>query len=296
MKKIVFLTLALASLALANSCSTKQEAPKSAANVQQAADAPASGDDIFKYTITTDISNSSEDDEIKILVAMNSVNGQYPVKYDLDCEGDGEFEYKGLTDNQKCIYKENSGNHQIWVRGEIPAMFLCARSLEVNCGPEVPEEDKHPLCDAPEEGDHSTKAVISIDSWGNVPWKSMHLFAAECEALDKLPQDSPDLSQVKDTSGMFYGATSFNQPLEKWNMSNVNDMGGMFAGAESFNQPLDAWDVSHVKSIAGMLCGAISYRQILDNWNVSALESSDNMFAGAVSMTSLPKWRNHHGV
>lgn len=70
----------------------------------------------------------------------------------------------------------------------------------------------------------------------------------------------------------------------------------MFKMAESFNQPLDAWDVSHVKSMAGMLCGAISYRQILDNWNVSALELSDNMFAGAVSMTSLPKWRNHHGV
>ena len=33
---------------------------------------------------------------------------------------------------------------------------------------------------------------------------------------------------------MFYGATSFNQPLNEWDTSSVTDMVGMFDGATSF--------------------------------------------------------------
>jgi surface protein len=50
---------------------------------------------------------------------------------------------------------------------------------------------------------------------------------------------------------MLYGASSFNQPLEKLNVSNVTDMGGMFNGANSFNQPLEKWNVSYVANSAG---------------------------------------------
>ena len=39
---------------------------------------------------------------------------------------------------------------------------------------------------------------------------------------------------------MFDEATSFNQPLNKWNVSNVDFMGNMFDGALCFNQPLHA--------------------------------------------------------
>ena len=39
---------------------------------------------------------------------------------------------------------------------------------------------------------------------------------------------------------MFNRATSFNQPLNKWNVSNVTNMACMFYGASSFNQPLHA--------------------------------------------------------
>ncbi len=165
MKNSAFLTLA--SIALVSGCSAKQEAPQSADNLSAvapgAAAKPASDDGIFKYTITTDI--DAESDQIEILVAMNSVKGQYPVRYDLDCEGDGEFEHQGLTENKRCLYKKNSGRHQIWVRGEIPGMFLCARrDKNLKCDSKVPEDQKHPLCNTPLDSDHSAKAVILIDS------------------------------------------------------------------------------------------------------------------------------------
>ena len=43
---------------------------------------------------------------------------------------------------------------------------------------------------------------------------------------------------------MFDNATSFNQPLNKWDVSNVTAMWNMFSGATSFNQPLNNWNVS----------------------------------------------------
>ncbi len=271
MKKFTLFALSLTLIAILCSCNTKQEAPKDDINAQQAAPtAPVPGDEIFKYTITTDIEADGEN--IEILVAMNSVQGQYPVKYDLDCEGDGEFEHKGLTDNQKCIYKKNSGKHQIWVRGEIPGMFLCSGAERT-------------------ASKHNEKAVISVDSWGNVPWKSMESFASLCNKLIILPKDSPDLRQVKDMSFMFNAAFSFNQPLESWDVSNVTNMRFMFSGAFSFNQPLEKWNVSNVTDMNSMFSSTLSFNQPLEKWNVSNVTDMSMMFQNATSFNQpLEKW------
>ena len=287
MKKLSLLTIVLASLAFVCSCTPKQEPPQSTDNVQQAdeqktddvpqndisakteaaapatavpsdtpaepvptvAAKPSSDEDIFKYTINTNI--ATKDNDIKILVKIITKNGKDPVRYDLDCEGDGEFEYHGLTGNQKCIYKKNSGKHQIWMRGEIPAISLCFRAKNVQ-----------------DEIDHSKSAIISIDSWGNIPWKSMQGFATECKALKKIPNDSPDLRQVKSMGLMFGGATSFNQPIEHWDVSNVTNMMLMFTGATSFNQPLEKWNVSNVKDMHRMFFGAKAFSYYPKSWVV----------------------------
>ena len=62
---------------------------------------------------------------------------------------------------------------------------------------------------------------------------------------------------------MFEDATSFNQPLNKWNVSKVTDMNWMFYGANSFNQPLNDWNVSNVTSMNEMFCCAYSFNQPL---------------------------------
>ena len=49
-----------------------------------------------------------------------------------------------------------------------------------------------------------------------------------------------DTSKVTSMYGLFCGATSFNQPLNKWDVSNVTNMKFMFLDATSFNQPLHA--------------------------------------------------------
>ena len=47
-----------------------------------------------------------------------------------------------------------------------------------------------------------------------------------------------DVSNVTDMSGMFYGVSSFNEPIGNWNVSNVTNMNGTFYNASAFNQTL----------------------------------------------------------
>merc|ERR1712228_367137 len=70
---------------------------------------------------------------------------------------------------------------------------------------------------------------------------------------------------------MFYGATSFNQNLDKWDVSQVKDMTYMFYGATSFDHDLDKWDVSSVTNMKMMFYKATSFNQELC-WNLSHIE------------------------
>ena len=51
---------------------------------------------------------------------------------------------------------------------------------------------------------------------------------------------------------MYWDASSFNQPLNKWNVSKVTYMRAMFEDASSFNQPLNNWNVSNVTYMESM--------------------------------------------
>ncbi|MBQ9817185.1 MAG: DUF285 domain-containing protein [Proteobacteria bacterium] len=222
----------------------------------------------FKYTISIEPGDSQRPNDIDIIVAINSVESKYPVKYDLDCEGDGNYEYIGLTDHHTCIYKPNSGNHQIWVRGNIPAMWLC-----------------------PSFNDASQSAVLSIDDWGDISWKSMYQFAARCKKLNGIPKAPPNLSEVDDMSEMFERAESFNQPVDNWDVSNVKNMNRMFHIAKSFNQPVGNWDVSNVTDMREMFAYAESFNQPVEMWNVSKAEKLSGMFRFAESFNQpVEKW------
>ncbi len=92
-----------------------------------------------------------------------------------------------------------------------------------------------------------------------------------------------DVSSVTDMSGMFCGASSFNQPIGNWDVSSVTDMIGMFWAASSFNQPIGNWDVSSVENMPRMFYEAFSFNQPLGNWDVSSVVDMREMFRGASS-------------
>ena len=232
----------------------------------------------FMFTVDTDIipdyvlSDLNELYDGNVVIELFIYGHGYPVKYDLDCESDGDYEYKGLTEgavenkHDGCIYKPNSGKHQISLRGDIHSIYLCSG-------------EPH--------GSVMSHVIISVDSWGDIEWKDMSWFASTCEVLKTLPKEAPDLRQVKSMTGMFggrwFGARVFNQPIDHWDVSNVEEMGSMFAGASSFNQPLENWDVSNVKDMGSMFAGASSFNQPLNQWNVVNVEDMSQMFYGARS-------------
>ena len=66
-------------------------------------------------------------------------------------------------------------------------------------------------------------------------------------------------SSVTDMSEMLYGASRFNQPVEKMDTSKVTDMRAMFAKASSFNQPVEGMDTRSVTEMRYMFLGASSF-------------------------------------
>ena len=123
--------------------------------------------------------------DIKVSVAPHSMDGKFPLKYDLDCDGDGIFEQSGLTEGSICTFNRNTGHHQIALRGDIHAMELCPESMQLRCfrrkdGMEYDRDD----------------IVISVDDWGDIEWKSMESFDSGCGALKSTPSESPDLSHI----------------------------------------------------------------------------------------------------
>lgn len=139
------------------------------------------------------------------------------------------------------------------------------------------------------EGDHDK--ILSVEAWGDVVWSSMANAFEGSSNLEVFATDAPDLSQVTDMSGMFSGASSFNQPIEHWDVSNVTTTAGMFFNIPNFDQPLNDWDVSNIEDMSAMFKNASSFNQPLDNWNVGNVENMAAMFMSAPSFNqNIENW------
>jgi surface protein len=88
-------------------------------------------------------------------------------------------------------------------------------------------------------------------------------------------------SFVTDMSRLFFGASTFNQPIGNWDTSRVTNMAGMFFDARSFNQPIGNWDTSRVTDMSNMFSGADTFNQPIGNWDTSRVTTMSYMFAYA---------------
>ncbi|MBO4349363.1 MAG: hypothetical protein J6A01_00255, partial [Proteobacteria bacterium] len=102
---------------------------------------PRDGLKPFKYTIITKdiiyddehprwepwypLRDENDGAQFIVPVSVHKVDKEDVIDYDLDCDGDGVYEFTGLNKSHLCVYERDSGTHQIAVRGTIPSMTLC---------------------------------------------------------------------------------------------------------------------------------------------------------------------------
>ena len=134
--------------------------------------------------------------------------------------------------------------------------------------------------------------LLEVVQFGTVAWEKMNSMFELCRNMRFATNiDTPDLTKVTNMGWMFYGCSSFNQPLGEWDVSKVTNMGYMFAGCSSFNQPLEEWDVSKVTDMMEMFADCTAFNQPLGEWNVSKVTNMYGIFAGCTAFNQpLNNW------
>ncbi|WP_284352997.1 BspA family leucine-rich repeat surface protein, partial [Psychrosphaera saromensis] len=202
--------------------------------------------------------------------------------------GDGSAVQENQTGDATHVYA-SAGTYTVSITGAFPHLYLLGSDkLNRKCLMPVPVELNH-ICLITAE--LNRKRLMSVEQWGNTPWRSMKAAFYGANNLTINATDTPVLTNVTDMGYMFYGATAFNQPLDSWDVSNVTDMENMFYGTTAFNQPLDSWDVSNVTDMRWMFEGATVFNQPLDSWDVSNVTYMHSMFEGASAFNQpLDSW------
>lgn len=216
------------------------------------------------------------DVKIRILVRHDYdalKNLYYPLDIEYDCNMDGVYEKRltpdSLAKDVFCYYEE-SGLHQIAMRGDIPPLTLDY------------------ITDYTDDNDVEHYNLISVDQWGDIRWKDMtELLAFHGKYNPKTrsnhypilkAKDTPDLHDVCEMTGMFAKNEEFNAPIGSWDVSHVEDMTGLFNGCSKFNQDITQWNVSNVKEMTSMFANCISFDQDISSWDISSLVYVFGMF------------------
>ena len=134
-----------------------------------------------------------------------------------------------------------------------------------------------------------------------IPDASWHAFVAECLAEAPVTGECTtwasgnnygtmpnwDTSLVTDMSGWgtaaqgFYGKTTFNGDIGRWDTSSVTNMRYMLSVASAFNQDIGGWSTEKVIDMEGMLNKAPSFNQVIGSWNTEKVTSMRIMFVYA---------------
>ncbi|HRW99495.1 MAG TPA: BspA family leucine-rich repeat surface protein, partial [Cyclobacteriaceae bacterium] len=131
--------------------------------------------------------------------------------------------------------------------------------------------------------------LISIEQWGAIAWQSMFRAFSSCSNLQLNATDQPDFTNTTDLSFMFLNASTVDADISDWDVSTITNMSGMFNGATNFNnggQPLDWANTGLVQNMSSMFTLTSSFNQDVSGWDVSSVTTMRSMFAVATGFNN----------
>jgi len=97
---------------------------------------------------------------------------------------------------------------------------------------------------------------------------------------------------LKDMTGMFYGATAFNRNIGDWNTEGVTSMKDTFRDAKAFNIDISNWKIQNLKDMTGMFYGATAFNGNISNWNTDGVTSMKDTFRDAKAFNiDISNWK-----
>ena len=194
---------------------------------------------------------------LQLALSANFYNFNFTVDW-----GDGTIN-KNLSKKILHTY-DKEGTYTVIITGSYPSLNgMCYRDTD---------DEGHSI---------NLQHLVSVEQWGTQKWKTMLGAFADCKEFNAINDPkAPDLSEVKDMSYMFEGATVFNQSIGHWDVSNVENMDSMFSYAKAFNQDLSGWDTSNVTYMLRMFLNASSFNQDISMWNISKAQNGGITLSG----------------
>ena len=201
----------------------------------------------FVSSWKTDNQGSSGDNQVTMYTAGS---GHYTIDW-----GDGSTD-SNVSANITHTYA-TPGTYQISISGTYPRIIFGSS----------PDRNK----------------LVSVDQWGDTKWLQLESAFGNCNNVQILATDAPDLSNLTSLSYMFYNTAVMNNDLSSWDFSGITNMSYMFLGTESFNQDVSSWDTGNVTNMAYMFSNANAFNQNISSWDTSKVTSMRSMFYNADS-------------
>ena len=200
-------------------------------------------------------------------LAIRATSSIYRSNYSVDW-GDGTMSTNRSGMSMKAY--DSPGEKKITIYGEINGMSFCMN----------PENQG---------------VLRSVDHWGDNKWRSMELAFAWCKQLPEFnASDTPNLSQLRSTQGMFSEYDVPNEEtldLSNWNFGSVSNMGGMFFGAKTFPKGIDKMNTSNATTFIRMFKDSSPLSQDISGWNTGNVTDMEDMFSGAAGFNQdISKW------
>lgn len=222
--------------------------------------------------------------------------------FDIDCNSDGEYEFKGYTSGKfTCKYKEPV---TITIRGYMQNMQISPPGRKVDIkqwgdNPWLTTENmfyyiKVKLSDPKSPNLSQTESMSAmfrrasmenVGDWDNLQYWDVSHVKDMSNMFDESPVNT-DLSgwmvgSAESMSEMFSGTKDFNSDIGGWDVSKVKSMWSMFKYAKVFNQDISLWDVREVRDMAFMFHQAREFSQDLSGWKVSKVKKHSGFADGS---------------